>query len=352
MKIQCPGCQAEYQLDEKRIPAAGATVPCRKCQAKISVKPPEAATENAPDQKAASPPTALGSNLKGQAAVFTEKAADYGEKLRTRANALKSKLGERKVGLPSTGGIPGETKSRLNGFFFFSFKLGKLISAVSLVLFFLVFIGAIAFYLLNQAQSFSAPDYEQARRYIENESQGSAKSKNHSFAKVDEKRKAQDKYDKVIRKVIAYGFKEEAYDMFLDEILKVEDAYRDDYIYGLEKYLANWSDHKKQKPNAPDLKTAYPLYERMFAEKLQTVELAKQKAAASNYVILGFIGVSLVLYILFLLIPLMIKIEENTRALTQEKSGGLHPGDESPGYRSVVEPVSKPQHDGGPAAAA
>ena len=79
MKIECPGCQAEYQLDEKRIPAAGATVPCRKCQARISVKPPEAAAEEPPDQKAASPPSSLAGNLKSQAAVFTEKAADYGE---------------------------------------------------------------------------------------------------------------------------------------------------------------------------------------------------------------------------------------------------------------------------------
>ena len=169
---------------------------------------------------------------------------------------------------------------------------------------------------------------------------------------MDEKRKVQDKYDKVIRKVISYGFKEEAYEMFLDDILRFEDAYRDDYIHGLERYLAKWSEDKKQKQNAPDLKTVIPLYDRMFAEKLQAVELAEQKAATSNYVILGFIGVSLVLYILFLLIPLMIKIEENTRAMALERHESLNPGDHPLIGRHTVDSVSKQRHDGGPATAA
>jgi predicted Zn finger-like uncharacterized protein len=353
MKIECPGCQAEYQLDEKKIPATGATVPCKKCKAKISVKPPfETAASEPADQTTVKPAQSLTENLKSQASVFTYKAMDYGEKMKIGADKLKSKLAEKKNHGQSAELKRDGIKSRVNAFLFFSFKVGKIISAVSLVLFFLVFIGSVAFYFINQMHSFSPPDFDQARRYLENESQNSAKQKNYSFAKVDEKRKVQDKYDKVIRKIIPFGFKEEAYEEFIDDIMRFEEAYQDDYIYGLEKYLQNWSELKKQKQNTPDLKTVYPLYERMFAEKLQASELGKQQAAARNYVILCVIGASLVLYILFLLIPLMIKIEENTRSLASEKPRDTFLGENSPENLPGAETASHARANDGSATAA
>jgi predicted Zn finger-like uncharacterized protein len=341
MKIECPDCQTQYQLDEKKIPATGATVPCKKCKAKISVKPPSLKlTSEVTDQTTANPAQSFTENLKSQASAFTDKAMDYGDKIKIGADRLKSKLAEKKNhGQPvelSKDGI----KSRVNAFLIFSFKVGKFISAFSLVLFFLLFIGSVAYYFINQMHSFSPPDYEQARRYLDKESQNAANTKNYSFAKVDEKRNVQDKYDKVIRKIISYGLKEEAYEIFLDNIMRFEGAYQADYIQGLEKYLQNWSELNKQKQNSTDIITVIKLYERMFSEKLQASEMAKQQAAARNYVILGVIGASLVLYILFLLIPLMIKIEENTRIMAREKPGGMYLGENSPENLHRVEIAS------------
>jgi len=38
MKIQCPKCKAAYQIADEKIPEKGASVTCKKCQTRITVK--------------------------------------------------------------------------------------------------------------------------------------------------------------------------------------------------------------------------------------------------------------------------------------------------------------------------
>ena len=45
MKISCPGCQALFALDDKRVPPAGLSIKCPKCKAAFSVQHPPAGQE-------------------------------------------------------------------------------------------------------------------------------------------------------------------------------------------------------------------------------------------------------------------------------------------------------------------
>ncbi|HEY7726601.1 MAG TPA: zinc-ribbon domain-containing protein, partial [Anaeromyxobacteraceae bacterium] len=47
VRIACPSCRAEYEVDDARIPAAGLNVRCPRCQAAFPVRPP-AAVPSAP----------------------------------------------------------------------------------------------------------------------------------------------------------------------------------------------------------------------------------------------------------------------------------------------------------------
>ncbi|HET9554567.1 MAG TPA: zinc-ribbon domain-containing protein, partial [Anaeromyxobacteraceae bacterium] len=38
MRVACPHCSAEYNIDDRRIPAAGVNVKCPKCQAAFPVR--------------------------------------------------------------------------------------------------------------------------------------------------------------------------------------------------------------------------------------------------------------------------------------------------------------------------
>src|SRR6187431_3278112 len=39
-KVECPGCKAPYQVDERRVPSSGLKMRCPKCGTSFKVDPP------------------------------------------------------------------------------------------------------------------------------------------------------------------------------------------------------------------------------------------------------------------------------------------------------------------------
>src|SRR6185436_20166182 len=39
-KVECPGCKAPYQVDERRVPSTGLKMKCPKCGTSFKVDPP------------------------------------------------------------------------------------------------------------------------------------------------------------------------------------------------------------------------------------------------------------------------------------------------------------------------
>ena len=39
MKVSCPSCQTNYNIDDKRIPPGGAKLKCARCQTTFPIKP-------------------------------------------------------------------------------------------------------------------------------------------------------------------------------------------------------------------------------------------------------------------------------------------------------------------------
>lgn len=50
MKIECPGCQAKFSVDDSKIPARGAKTKCPKCGGPIFIQKPEPVFEQKPEQ--------------------------------------------------------------------------------------------------------------------------------------------------------------------------------------------------------------------------------------------------------------------------------------------------------------
>src|SRR5687768_10453590 len=40
-KVECPGCKAPYQVDERRVPSTGLKMRCPKCGTSFQVEPPD-----------------------------------------------------------------------------------------------------------------------------------------------------------------------------------------------------------------------------------------------------------------------------------------------------------------------
>ena len=61
-KVECPGCQAPYQVDERRVPSSGLKIRCPKCGTSFQVDPPQ-------DPRATGPSPVLGAALGGAASA-------------------------------------------------------------------------------------------------------------------------------------------------------------------------------------------------------------------------------------------------------------------------------------------
>src|SRR6185295_16106200 len=59
-KVECPGCKAPYQVDERRVPSSGLKMRCPKCGTSFQVEPPD-------DGRRTGPSPVLGESSQSQA---------------------------------------------------------------------------------------------------------------------------------------------------------------------------------------------------------------------------------------------------------------------------------------------
>src|SRR6187399_1484256 len=55
-KVECPGCNAPYQVDERRVPASGLKMRCPKCGTSFQVDQPDDARRTGPSPVFGGPP--------------------------------------------------------------------------------------------------------------------------------------------------------------------------------------------------------------------------------------------------------------------------------------------------------
>src|SRR5690242_3242752 len=55
-KVECPGCNAPYQVDERRVPSSGLKMRCPKCGASFQVEQPDDARRTGPSPVLGGPP--------------------------------------------------------------------------------------------------------------------------------------------------------------------------------------------------------------------------------------------------------------------------------------------------------
>src|SRR5688500_16069053 len=55
-KVECPGCKAPYQVDERRVPSTGLKMRCPKCGTSFQVDPPDDIRRTGPSAVLGGPP--------------------------------------------------------------------------------------------------------------------------------------------------------------------------------------------------------------------------------------------------------------------------------------------------------
>ncbi|RKG73097.1 zinc-ribbon domain-containing protein, partial [Corallococcus terminator] len=67
MKVSCPSCQTNYNIDDRRIPPGGAKLKCARCQTTFPIKADDVSA-GAPEAAAPTAPQAAAIPLPGTAA--------------------------------------------------------------------------------------------------------------------------------------------------------------------------------------------------------------------------------------------------------------------------------------------
>ena len=345
MKVQCDKCEKIYNILDEKIPEAEVKMRCLNCQNIIMIDGRKNKIDELTTKSVDSPENEFMHKTRETASAFSEKAVDFGRKAKEKAANFKEMAGEKassylnnsesaaafsekaanfgKIAREKTNDfkeLASEKTSayfnnsdkpitRLNKFLFFSFKIGKYISAFCIVLFFLLFIGSTIFYLTSFGTSFKTPEFKSSQ-YQKNKYE---QKKDYDFSKVNERRSIQNKFDKKIKKVVNLGFVEEGYDVLADGLSEYPEEYREAFIDGLYDYLKNGKEFRDKTKAEYELYDFLLAYDRQFKDELRRVESENLEAKTKKWTILGVIAVSMLLYMLFLLIPILIKIEENTR---------------------------------------
>jgi len=159
MIIECELCDAKYNISDSKIPEGGTRMKCKKCQAIISVHREGA---NAEPDAAPAPDTKNEAinKAKGTASALSEKALSFGKKAKEKASSFREITNNKTSDFKSDAIDSSNKGNRFNRFLFFSFKIGKYISAFCIVLFFLIFIGAAIFYLSSFGISVEKPEFD------------------------------------------------------------------------------------------------------------------------------------------------------------------------------------------------
>lgn len=239
-------------------------------------------------------------------------------------------------------------KISMNKFLELSFKAGKILSSVSLVVVILVILGAGIGLLTTTNQKLETPEFKTLgdgiQEIIDSDEEQTEQPRNYK------PKDSLEKYNKQIDKIIKDN------DLIIDikkdiknSLLNVPEKYRNQYLNGLDEF---YEDGLKQLNKSPKMMDTYLLfhvkrevgyyyvseytkarinpkndevynkylcngllydYNIMFENSLDDVEQDKISNTQKRITLASVLGSSFLLFVILLFLPVLIKIEENTR---------------------------------------
>ena len=215
-------------------------------------------------------------------------------------------------------------KGIMDKFLFFSFKFGKVFSSILLVVLITTIVFAGVFLLKMDRYSIETPSFDVVKAQVEAEQKGdyNYQQDNEVSYLAIEKQNVEKKYGKLIEKIIEENnLSPIAYDLIVSNIVTVNTKFQDKYAEGLDQFFLDgisYAKDKKIKTGKEFIKALLESYQTLFNAQVERVDTLQSQQMVEKITSLSVIGISLLLFIVCLFLPLLIKIEENTRVLTKD----------------------------------
>lgn len=202
----------------------------------------------------------------------------------------------------------------LDRFLWKVFSIAKIISAIVVSICLIIATFAGIGLLFGGGKSFETPEFFSFKEQLETQTTQYKYSRN--YEELNAKRKIEKEYGEDIKGIVKkFNLPSNAYDVLIKELINIKEEYRDEFIKGLEDYLEDAEDYiekegKKAKITIVDAVNQY-LWE--FEKEIQKVEMSQATASMQKVYSLSILGGSLLIMLGFLIVPLLIQIERNTR---------------------------------------
>ena len=196
------------------------------------------------------------------------------------------------------------------------FFWSKYLSAGIVGLCCLVLVG-LSFSLLGTwFTSFNVPRFSVIEESFKEEASSQRPSQDYRL--FDEKRKVEKEYGDEIQKIVKkFNFSPSSYDVLVRDLVNIPDKWRRTYLDGLKNFLKEAKKFREKHADAPSLPQAANFYRDMFFAEIERAKAEKEAAGEKRLFLLAGIGVTILVLLAFLLVPLLVKIEENTRRISR-----------------------------------
>ncbi|MCK5826531.1 MAG: hypothetical protein KAG93_05815, partial [Desulfuromusa sp.] len=228
--------------------------------------------------------------------------------VKSRVGALQCNFkGEDKGRAKNASDTIMKSSSMIDRFLFKVFTIAKSLSALIIGICILVAVLA-GVGLVVSGSSFEVPKFS---TYLEIVS-GNQSRDGSIEAGLSVEEKYGDRVNAIVKK---YNFTPEGYDWLIDKIISTDEEFREEYVDGFEDFLEDAQKYVNE--NGEKAKTsvidASNEYKDLFDASLRIAKISKMESASSRLYLLGAIAVSVLVLLAFVMIPLLILIEKNTR---------------------------------------
>lgn len=275
-KIECPSCGQRYSLE---LGDDGVSLTCPKCAAQFSAS--------------------------REQAIDTPHPANA-----TDSDASKSTYNQT---IPMSHSISQEKKSILDKFIAQMFRFGKSFSGVLAVIFLIGILLSMLVFVFHLRSPIEVPTYSQIAASSADENGNEAVS---DSGDLDDRRRVEKNFgDDLASLVKEYSLGQSMYDELLVLIRGIENDYRKDFVAGLEDALSDAADARKNKDSKSAISPneVVEKYSEAFKEAEQMVLTSKAANSITRWSALGSVLLCCFMLFMMLVIPALLKIEENTR---------------------------------------
>ena len=193
------------------------------------------------------------------------------------------------------------------------FRFGKIFAALFMFLCILAMAGSLVYYVFTGASSVKIPDFDDVKADIESGEKNASEGGGISNALYKQLR---DDYGNKVDDLIEVGGLDAKndYTRIINVLANVDSDMRSAYIKGAISFLKDFKAYSKKNSKVEfDGNNGLRQYNAMFDAAKEEASASKVVSSMKRSAALGVCGGSLIGLILFLIIPLLIQIEENTR---------------------------------------